>query len=254
MATSNSMSYSAIDTAYKCPERYNLQYLKKIPQPGPESGDLHFGTAFHAAINACLDGGNPLDVFTMYWESIRQNSAIQYGRLNWEQLQSSAEALLSRFERLHAKNFEPVQMEERLYGTLGSLKIEGTPDFVGMYKGVPSIVDFKTSKDAYPKEKIQVNEQNWVYAHLAKQQLKFEAKQVIYIVFCKVERRIQVLKYPITAEKLESMLGNVKLMGTQLVKTKEFTRNKQSCVSTSGYTCPYFTTCYQDDKIGDENE
>lgn len=245
------INYSAVSAAYDCLEKYRLQYVEKLPTPGPESGDLHFGSAVHAALQAHFEGGDAADVFSVYWDSLK-DLPIAYGRLDWRGLSDSGHALVSRFVRLHARHVEPVSIETRLYGELGGHPVEGTPDLVGSYKGIPSIIDFKTSQAAYPKEKIIVNEQMPLYWHLAKQQLGYTAHQLVYFVFCKVERRIQVLRRPVSEATLLPMLANVESMVQDLKTRTVFPKNRNSCMK-GMYKCPYFQTCYTEVDSGTDD-
>lgn len=246
------MNYSAISTYYACPRKYKLEYIDKISIPGLESGDLHFGSAMHAGLQSSLEGNEGTPVFNIYWDSIK-NKDIVYSRFNWVGLQHLGRVFIQRFERLHKKHFEAVSIEERLYGQVSTHKMEGTPDVIGKYKGTPSVIDFKTSKDAYRKEKILVNEQMPIYAHLAKQQLAYEVKQLVYYVFVKSEERVQVVLLPLTKEFMDAMLDNVKRICDEMQSRQHFPMNRNSCVMGS-YLCPYFNVCYKQTKENDNEE
>lgn len=234
--------FSAVDTAHKCQTKYKLQYLDKVSIPGLPSIDLEFGTALHAGLNSLLEGEDGAEVFKVYWETLKGKDFVK-ARKGWEELKETGEVFLSRFSRLHAKHFKPFKMEERISGRIGGHNFEGTPDFVGDYKGIPSIVDFKTSGYAYPKEKIIVNEQMPLYAELVKQAYKYDVKQLVYFVFIKAEMRIQVVTVDLTKELLDGALKNVVLLCDELVGKKVFTKNPHSCMMGS-FKCPYFDTCH----------
>lgn len=223
--------YSAINSAYQCLKRYELEYVLGIKSNQPESIDLQFGTAMHLALNSSFEDIDPIMQFKDYWQSI--------GGLASHDLVDTAEILLTRWERLHKKKYKLFKAEERIGITLYGHRIEGTPDFVGEYEGVPSIIDFKTSRMAYDKKKIEVNEQMPLYAHMAKEVWGYEAQQLVYVVFCKQEKRIQVLKKTITKESQADALDNLALMMDDLSTRSQFPKNRNSC----GY-CPYYNKCY----------
>lgn len=234
--------YSAIDTAYRCLKRYQRQYLLQEKVAGLDSADTLFGTAMHMGLQAYLEGENGLQSFGLFWDSIKGTDII-YSRLDWARLKDCGETLLARFDRLHKARFEPFAMETTLKGIIGGYAVEGTPDFIGKYEGVPSVLDFKTSNYAYNKEKIITNEQMPIYAELARQALKYEAEQVVYYVFCKGEMRIQVQQHKITPEWLQTRLENVALMCAELRERKQFPMNPNNCMMGT-FRCPYFDKCH----------
>jgi hypothetical protein len=238
--------YSAIDTAHSCLTRYKLQYVDKIPAhaDGVDSIDLKFGTALHAGIAACLEGDDGEQTFKVFWDSLKGKPFVE-SRFNWQALGDMGPKFLARFSRLHAKHFSPVAIEQHMRGSIGTHAFEGTPDFVGSYKGTPSIVDFKTSGRAYPKEKILVNEQMPLYAALAAQNLDFKAEQLVYYVFIKQEMRIQVVTAALTEKLLDSAIQNVIITADDLKSRKVFPKNPNSCVMGS-WRCPYFEKCHGD--------
>lgn len=234
--------YSAIDTAHKCLTKYKLQYLDGVQSGGAPSIDLEFGTALHASLNACLEGDDGVAIFNMYWDTLKDKQMVQ-SRFDWASLASLGEVFVGRFKKLHAPHFKPTLMEQKLVGDIGGYAIEGTPDFVGEYKGVMSVVDFKTSNQAYHREKAIVNEQMPIYAHLAKQVLGVEAKQLVYIVFIKPERRIQVIVQELHKNLFDAAIRNAILMCADLKQRKEFPKNPNSCMM-GAYKCGFFAKCH----------
>lgn len=226
--------YSAINTAYQCLKRYELEYVMGLKGDQPLSVELQFGTAMHLALGEYFQGLDITRVFVEQWTKIGGD----------DRHKELAEILLARWDRLHSKKYIPFKVEERTGITLGEYRIEGTPDFVGDYEGVPSIVDFKTSRSPYDKKKIVVNEQMPLYAEMAKQSWGYEAKQLVYVVFCKTEARIQVLKRDITEVGQKDALDNLKLMMQDLSNRTNYPKNRNSC----GY-CPYFNVCYKEEEV-----
>lgn len=226
--------YSAINTAYDCYAKYKYLYIDGLEQEG-KGADMVFGTAIHLGIKAHFDGEDPMLTFSMYWNSIK-NEPLQYYRFNWEKLNELGNVFLSRFVKLHAKKFKPFKMEERISMELGGYTIEGTPDLIGEFEGVPSIVDWKTSSTEFKKRKIQTNEQMYIYAKMAEIAYGYSAKQIVYLVFIKGEERIQTIKHEITPAKVNLMLGNVEIMIRDLASRKEWPRNP-SCYCVNPTAC-----------------
>lgn len=236
--------YSGIDTAHRCMYKFKLDYIDKLPQEGGHSIDLAFGTGLHSGLQAIMEGEDPALTFSIYWESVK--GALQDVRNSYEELGALGQTFLARFLRLHAKKFTPTRIEQRLQGKIGGYDFEGTPDLVGLYEGVPSLIDFKTSAREYPKEKIVVNEQMPIYAELERQQpggLKVE--QLVYYVFIKGEGRIQTIKRPLTDALLTGALQNVILMCRELQGRTEYPKNPGSCVMGS-WKCPRYQFCHGD--------
>lgn len=245
--------YSKLSDSRQCLHKYERKHILKEKEPGELSSDLEFGTAMHLSINDILLGGDGLAIFSLYWESL-QGKELAYGRLDWKQLRSCGEVLLSRFKRLHAKHFKPYQMEERLFATLGPHKFEGTPDFLGSYKDVPSVVDFKTAGYRYDKKKLLCDEQMPLYALLAEKH-GYQAKQIVYVVLIKHPDApsIQVIKRDLTSTVLSSTLQNVVATCDDLEGRKSFPRNTSSCIRGT-IVCPFFEKCWGKVDGGNEDE
>jgi len=238
-------NYSALSTAQDCLQKYKYRYIDGIKEPGPESIDLHFGTAMHMGIEAILNGDlDYQDTFNLYWDSIREQP-LSTGAFSWEALKEQSEVFLSRFVRLHAKKFGKGDLEI----TLDNGELFGTPDFIGEYEGVLSVVDFKTSRSAYIKEKISLNEQMKIYAYLYHKKTLAMPVQLVYTVFVKFpEPRIQVLKHQITAQDIEEAMLNVRKQ-IELIKVvdekKAYTKNTNNCMKGS-WKCPYYSMCHKE--------
>src|SRR5690606_27931423 len=143
------------------------------------------------------------ETFSLYWNSY-QDADLRYTRFKFDDLNDIGLKLIARFARLHAKHFTPFKMEERLFGKIGEFDIEGTPDFLGDFKGVPSIVDFKTSSKKYHKSRIISDEQMMLYAALSNQCLQYLPKQRIYYVFVKdTTPSIQTLVEDISLDQIQ---------------------------------------------------
>lgn len=242
-----SLSYSQLASAHRCNKLYEYQTILKIKNDQPPSGDMAFGTGIHLGVESILTGsGDGISDFNLFW-NLEKSRNNKYGRLNHEQLQNNAEVLLSRFTRLHASKFQVHQMEQRLFSEIGRFKVEGTPDFLGLFDGIPSVVDFKTSGSRYHKDKIIVAEQLYMYTHLAMTKLNYLPEQLVYVVFIKGSRPdIQIVKRKFDKmEYIDAML-NIERMCSELVYKESintFTMNKNSCIM-GEMKCPYFNNCY----------
>lgn len=235
--------YSKLSVAYECLQKYKYLYVDKLDTPPPMSADLEFGTAVHAAIRSYLEGEDGQLVFEIMWNSLL-GKGYQYSRFNHEELLGIGNELLRKFVKYHQKNFKPLHMEERLFSTTPSgILIEGTPDYIGEYKGELVLVDWKTSKDRYSKLQIECNDQMYLYAWLCFQQYGFLPKKLMYVVLIKNNPSIQTIELELTESKLRSMMDNVETWCKRLDAEREFPRNTKSCLK-GQYACEMFERCY----------
>lgn len=242
--TDRSYNYSALQSAYTCLKKFKLLYVDKIKAPVPESADLHFGTAVHAGAQAFLEGQDGVEVFRAYWESEKDKDR-RYGRFDWAALSNQGEGLLAKFERFHLKKFKVFKLEERIYTQIEDVRLEGTPDFVGEFEGVPCILDFKTTGYNYVREKLICNEQMPLYQVMAKQEWGYDAKQLIYFPFVKGDNyKIQrALKLDVNPEHVQATVRNVLAVCRELDKRIEFHENRASCLIGQN-KCEYFDLCH----------
>lgn len=238
--------YSTISDYYKCGQFYLHKHVNQevgTPQPG---GALDFGTAIHLAVQAAFEGEDAIDVFTAAWEAHKATNQTFYGGETWESLLKDGQMLMSKFSRLHLKHLNPEFIEETLSGVVGDHKFTGTVDFAGQYKGVTTVLDFKTSAKPYPKERLQHNDQLFVYNHLLRQMGKLVPYQHAYMVFKKSkwgqDAGIQVITREVTDREIQAAMSNIKLVCDQIV-AGVFTKNTQQCMMGT-YRCEYFTKCY----------
>lgn len=239
--------YSTISDAYKCYKYYELKHVLGLKDNSDKNADLKFGTALHLAIQDMFEGGNGIDVFNIFWNAEEKNSLV-YGRLPHGVLNDIGNTLLERFERLHLKHFNMAHIEKKMEVALGDYKLTGTVDFIGEYKGVPSVVDWKTGGYPYEKEKLIINEQMYGYNAMARASLGYQAKQHVYVVFVKnpKEPRIQVLTKEVTDDKMNNMLDNVHTMCNEITNRTVFPKNRNNCMM-GKYKCSFFNTCYGED-------
>lgn len=232
--------YSAINTAYTCYLKYKRIYIDG-EKADYESGDVAFGSALHRALHAHFKKQDPELDFDMAWGAQRAKPYL-YTRFNWEQLREMGLKFISRWVRLHAKKYEPFKVEENITTRLSGFMFQGTPDYVGLYQGVPSVVDFKTSAKEYDKKKIITNEQMYLYAYMVKEVFNYDVKALAYVVFIKGdEPRIQTnVKIDLDEKLLQRHMDNVKLMCEDLSQRTKFPMNKNSC-----NFCEFFNKCYE---------
>lgn len=248
-------SYSMLSAYMACAYKYKCLYVDKLDFGQPASGDMSFGTAVHLGLNDCLSGGNGTDLFLAYWDTEKEKE-LRYGAFDWAKLRELGITFIERFIRLHASKLKPVSMEQRLRGTFANgVAAEGTPDFVGDYDGVPSVLDFKTSFREYDHSKLLSNPQLYLYAELARQVLGYEAKQVVYKVFIKKDQRIQTLVEPIDPVRMSRMLD---MLGTYAKEAEllaegaragvvlteaDYPRNHNACINGS-FLCDSYEHCW----------
>lgn len=234
--------FSKINDYRTCPAYYKAKHVDGISFE-EKSLDSEFGTALHLGLNDILNGGTGTEIFDMYWNSV--DPGLRKFKFDHKCLAYNGGVFLERFKRLHAKHFKPFKMEERIFTQFGEHEVEGTPDYLGDYKDIPSVVDFKTSSSKYEAGKILCEEQLSSYSAMALQKLGYEAKQRVYMVFVKdfKEPSIQVLKSELTSAVRSSTIGNVVATIDEIKSRKEFTKNTLSCVRGS-LVCPNFQRCW----------
>lgn len=247
-------SYSMIQDAYKCSKLYKFKHIDHIQPEMPGSSALEFGSAMHASIHSYFEGMDPTPVFNLYWDTIKDKDITYYhsksGYQDWDYLKNAGEVMLSKFQRFYGNKFKVVHpIEERLKAKIHGFNFEGTPDFVGEFQGVPSIVDFKTSAENYTSDKIVCNEQMYLYAHLAKECLGYEVQQLVYIVFVKSPPKIQKpLIQIVDPSQIASQTLNIARMAAELEQRRVYPQNRLSCLSKGKYRCSFWDYCHGDKK------
>lgn len=242
--------YSTLSDSDRCLKYYELRHILGMDNNSDKNADLKFGTSLHLGIQDLFEGGNGLDAFNILWNSYEEDG-LEYSRLRHKDLSNLGNIFIERFERLHLKHFIPAHIEKKMsFNPLGSQYVlSGTPDFLGSYKGVPSVVDWKTSGYAYDKAKLVINEQMPGYMAMAKEAVGYEAQQLVYVVFVKnpKEPRIQVLTKLPTVDKINSVLENIVARCKDLERrsgSKEYPRNPQSCLIGTR-KCDFYSVCYK---------
>lgn len=243
----DSFNYSAIVAYRKCNTYFKHTYLDKTPSPEAPSGDVQFGQAIHLAIEAYLSGDDGTLQFDVFWD-LEKSKGNAYGRFGWDELKDQGHRLLDLFQRRHLKKFEVYQLEQRLYGSYKDIKFEGTPDFIGKFEGVNSVVDFKTAGYKYHKDKIKVAEQLYLYAYMAETVLGYKVDQLVYFPLVKGSTpSIQnplIVKY--TQEDATKVLEDLYIDANRMLLAQEkkvFTKNRQSCIVGS-MRCNMFDICH----------
>lgn len=236
--------FSKLSDSRRCLKYYELKHILKTPIEEQTSADLEFGTAIHAGLHDILTGGDGVETFLFHWDLVQAQNA-QYSRCGWKELQELGVTLLNRFISRYAKKFKVFKAEERIFAEIQGIPLEGTPDCIAEYEGVPSIIDFKTSSQPYNKLQVLCEEQLSGYAALAKAAYGYVAKQRLYIIFVKNPKapRIQVIKATLLEQTLFDTVYNIVITCRDLQERKSFPKNPQGCIKGS-FVCPYFETCH----------
>lgn len=241
-----SYSYSDYSAALSCFRRYKLLKVDSIVPNVADSGDLLFGTAMHAAINAALRSDDAQGVFDLHWNGAAEQDNVAYGRFNWPQLKELGSTFIRKFGERYAKDFRPQVMEQRLYSEYKGIKLEGTPDFLGKYKSDLVVVDWKTSSQNYDKQRAAVGLQLWLYAYLATTALDFKPQKLVYLVFNKATGSVQTpVMVDFSASKMLDILDNMvhylKLVDVETV----FPKNLNACI-VGAQRCPFWKECHKE--------
>lgn len=235
--------YSAVQTALYCLEKYNKVYIQGLKAEGPSPDHFVFGTGIHLIPQTYFNGDDPIEVFQMYWRSIDPDK-YTWTRYTYEEHAKIGEELARKWLKGHAKHYKPLHIERSIDFNINGCEFTGTPDFVGFYKGIKVIVDWKTSAQPYDKNKAYVDSQLWVYREGVKQVHGFEAEDLVYSPFVKYGAVVQnPIVIPWTLEKQKKMLDNVTLVVRDLQSRSQFPRNEQNCLR-----CEFMKTCYPEVK------
>ncbi len=239
----NSWSYSHYSAAMRCLRYYQHSIVLGTPTTEPESPDLAFGSALHSALNATLHGEDGERVFELYWKSY-YDKPLAYDRFDWNYLYGLGLSFISKWTRTYASKYKVVQTEQRLFATYKGIKLEGTPDFVGLYEDIPSVRDFKTSAYNYSKDKTAIALQLYLYAYLSIQNGVLSPKTLGYDVFTKSTGVVQKpitwdFKHEDMIKALDNMVSYVEL----LRKQEGYPQNYNSCLMGKN-RCQFFEECH----------
>lgn len=219
--------YSELDAYLSCPQAYYRRYIlgEKDEQ---ESSALHYGTALHAAIRAHFEGGNALEVFELYWDSLKTTKMVYY-RHDWIMLKDLAvHKFIPNFIKFHANKYQNPKMEELCEIPLffddvhdnGQIYLEGTFDMFSDYIGIPTLTDWKTSSAEYKKSKLDKNPQLYIYSAFCKAKYGELPKAIQYKVFRKDNGSIQTIQKELTEENLSLQLDNCKAIIKMMLNSK----------------------------------
>jgi len=239
------MRYSQISAYNKCQQYYKNVYVDKLPSGAPDSAALLFGSACHLGIETIFEKGDGEAVFEAAWEGHKDRAMEFSNGESWDTLNRDGVVLLSKFRRLHAKHIEPQYVESKLSKAYKDVVFTGTVDLAGTYKGVKSVIDFKTSAWPYLPEKLVVNEQLPLYNYMLRPE--FEATQHVYFVLKKskygVDAGIQVLTREFTESEVISRVENAYNTVKDIEVKSVFTKNPNSCLM-GKFKCNFYSNCW----------
>lgn len=250
--------YSHMMDYLKCPEYYNLKYIEKVEQPEIASSALDFGTCIHMGIETYLNGDDGEEVFEALWTARESKDMTYYGTHSWQFLGEVGIVMMQRFKRLHLKHFEPQYIEQQMSAEFepGCRKgVTGTVDFLGTYKGIKSVVDWKTSAEAYTRDRLVAGPQMYGYNFMARETLKFIPEQHVYVVFCKPRQRtkmievaketkISVITKKVTKSEVDSMMLEIRKLAEIIEEDRKPIKNFKSCLYKDKYRCDFWERCY----------
>lgn len=241
--------HSTLKIAEFCPEKYRLQEIEGFKEPGLPNIALIFGTSIHSAIEAHFEGlEDASTVFSSCWKAVDSTKHnMLYSRYKFDELETVGQELLRKWVKLHSPHYEARHLEKHVTFRVNDYDMSGTIDFIGMYKGKLSIVDWKTSATDFNKKKIISDMQLWLYAHAARTVLGLPIEQVVYAPFIKNSIKIQTpIVEPVTDAKINLMLKTAtdkmdQIMG--FIRTNTWPKNTDNCLK-----CAFFSHCYGESK------
>jgi hypothetical protein len=239
-----SWSYSAFSTALVCLKKFHLLYVDRIGSI--KSPEMSFGSALHLGIESLLKGENGQEIFKIYWQSI-EGDFEEWGRYSHKEMARMGQVFLDKFEKGHLKHFKVHTMEKRLYSNYKGMKLEGTLDYCGDYKGIATVMDWKTSAYPYEKEKALTSLQLNLYAYLAIKELDYTPKQLGYTPFVKNSGSIQGPLLVDFSEKHMLELLDGMLEYAAMFEKMGSIKNPNSCVIGSR-VCEMYSVCWEKEK------
>lgn len=243
----HSFSYSQLSTALRCNKLWQYLFIDKLGQES--SMDMDFGTSLHCGLNEVLEGGSG-DSFMSCWESYDHSTWAKKGRYSYQELAEMGQTFISRFKRLHAPHLKLTYGEKRLHGfSPNGVRLEGTPDFVGVYRGLTTVEDFKTASSRYPEGKAAASDQLYLYAYLVQQAYGIKVEQLGYRVFIKAkEPSIQMQHMPLDQEILAQRILNIEAHCKKLSQNESNLPNYNACFDYNR-PCIYFSLCHNKLKL-----
>lgn len=241
-----SWSYSKTSCAKSCLRKYKLQYIDAVQPESPHSSDLAFGSAIHVALDAMFNKDNASLVFQAYWA---RHGGLEYYRYNHDTLLSMGLELIRKFQAHHMPKYERWQGETRMYGEYQGHALEGTADFVGLYEGVPTLVDWKTSSNNYDVDRAHISTQLHLYAYLLHTTTSLRVKQLMYVPFvkytCSIQRPVVVpFDESLMYDHLDNMMSYIKLIDSQ----HNWPKNSEACTYGTR-KCTYTTLCWKKEDV-----
>jgi hypothetical protein len=237
--------FSKLRTARECLRRYRLEHIDGIKVDN-RSLDMEFGTALNLGLDEILRGeGDGNSVFDLYWSTTSPD--LPRFRYDHAALAKMAPIFFEKFIDQYMPHIKPVAIGERYFGKIGKHDFEGEFDLLCEYKGVLTVVDFKTASANYAKEKIVVEEQMPGYAELIRQKTGVLPAQRMFLVFVKDFNAPKIQKpliSPLTSMSQSDILSNIEATCDDLVSRKSFPKNTESCVRGS-IICPHFDRCHK---------
>ena len=215
-----------------------------------QSGDLIFGSALHFALAKMLQGETPEDcvaLWHMYWDSVKA-AEYGWGRFGYEYYKGMGERFLKKFSTSYLNDIEPIWVEKKLQGVINGVEVYGTPDVVCKFRGVESILDFKTSSGNYDVLQATTGTQMAFYHALVKQQEAApEIKQYVYLVFNKSKESLQRPVIATVTEELHKAhmedIGRTLLEMHAPMSDGHCVRNPAQCFSYNR-PCEYMKQCW----------
>ncbi|GAC1503797.1 MAG: hypothetical protein NVS1B10_08940 [Candidatus Saccharimonadales bacterium] len=239
-----SWSYSSLSTALTCLRKFKCIYIDKLGGNQP-TGDTEFGTAIHMAINALLTGkslDDAQELFALYWETHREGD-LRYGRFKWQALGELGFDFIRKFHKGHLSKYIFEFGEQRLFAEYLGTKLEGTLDFYGLYNGVASLRDFKTSSGNYDATKTDTALQLYLYAYLGIRSGLKPPVTLGYTVFNKAAGSIQDLTWDFNEKQMYSALDEM-VKYTKIVEAQDsYPKNYAGCMSYNT-PCQFYKECH----------
>src|SRR2546422_9479394 len=154
-------SYTQISTYLQCPLKYKYHYLDGWMERG-DKANLVFGRIFQTAIEAQFQVADSVRFFSEQWGKVKDVPLEYSNGDSWEQMLEQGQRLLARFRQDQRVQIEDgrtdFQVKIRRLLPMSERHFLAYIDAIGWVDGIHSLIEWKTSTQAYPESNPRVLE------------------------------------------------------------------------------------------------
>ncbi len=147
-------SHTQISTYLQCPLKYRYKYLEGWKEK-ENKASLAFGKVFQTAVESQFLVEDSVEFFTKQWRAVKALE-LDYGNGDsWEKMLEQGQVLLERFREDQRVQIEDgrtdFQVKLRKALPMSQRDFLAYLDAIGWVDGIHSVIEWKTSTQAYPE-------------------------------------------------------------------------------------------------------